>query len=69
MIIEESNVLELLEQGILEQVRSTYREHEKVSQIQQKLLQSMLGRYKLQNLDSDEEQSHGSSPHDEQDEP
>jgi len=26
MIIEESNVLELLEQGILEQVRSTYRE-------------------------------------------
>ena len=54
MIIEESNVLELLEQGILEQVRLTYSEQEKVSEIQNQLLQSMLGRYKLHNLDSDE---------------
>lgn len=64
MIIEEHNVLELLEQGILAQVRSTCLEQEKVEEIQQRLLHSMLGRYKLHGIDSDDEQSGSSSARD-----
>lgn len=62
MIIEESNVLDLLEQGILAQVRSTYHE-QKVKEIEEQLLHSMLNRYNLQDVDISEEEcpSNGSN--------